>query len=450
MLGEPLPVEVELVNSGATPVTVPVLNDPYATQPYFVISGPGLDQPQRFHWSGSQPRGNPPPRSTVTLAGGQSARATLTLPVSLPARQAGDYDLFATYDFAGATSESNHASLKIMSPALTLFRLVGRTPLQSLLPIQSSASAGSTLYLAGFEEIRPEIGETQFQGISALSEVDPGAADFFAPWCQTADTGPVTPRFGWRNGNRITVAGFRKLPQSIELPFTPHVHPPSLMNAAGDIELLVTDPPGSQIALVRFPQTGYNVTPPPAKVIWQHPVTPPASALTASINPSGEKAAVVRQGSAVSLMRWSDTGPSFESAGTLEGTPVAPVAPAIHITSSGVIRASILTQSASGHVMLTEFHWTHNASEPRVSKGSPIELPAPIHSGSVAYSMSAIESPRREWFFVLTDGRVLSSRMNGKPRTTKLVVPEPPQLVIMTAAAYCIVVEDKPRLVMLQ
>jgi len=64
--------------------------------------------------------------------------------------------------------------------------------------------------------------------------------------------------------------------------------------------------------------------------------------------------------------------------------------------------------------------------------------------------MSAIESPRREWFFVLTDGRVLSSRMNGKPRTTKLVVPEPPQLVIMTAAAYCIVVEDKPRLVMLQ
>ncbi len=456
MIGEEAPVEVELVNVSSTPVTVPVLNDPYARQPYFVISGGALEKPQRFHWRGSEPRGVDPPRDTATLAPRQSLHGVLNLPISMPVTQEGEYQLYATYEFSGTTAESNHVSLKIMSPGFTVFRVVGQTPLRSLLGIQSLAVGGSTLYLASFVETRPEIGETEFTGISPIAELEPGATDFFSPWRQTAEPGPVTPRFGWRAGNRITVAGFRKLPQSVEMPFTPRIHPPSLMNAKGDIDVLVTDPSGLEIALVRFPQTQYNVTPPPAAVVWKHTVKAPVSALTASINPTGEKAAVVRQGSSVSLMRWTDAGPSFEGAATVEGTPVAQVAPAIHITGSGVIRASILTKvddtGAAGHLALSEFRWApHSPGTPAVgAKSAPFELPAPIRSGSVAYSMSAVESPQREWFFVLTNGRVFNSRTAGKARTTKLVVPEPPQLVIMSAAQYCIVVAEKPRLVMLE
>jgi hypothetical protein len=445
-------VELEVANDGSTPITLPVLNDPYAAQPYFVVNGPGLEKPERFHWRGRAPSGESPPRNVESLAPGQSLKGTLTLPVSAPMNQEGEYEIYATYELQGTTAESNHARLKMTTPDLTVFRLVGRTPLRSLLGIQSAAVGGSTLYLASFVEKRPEIGETKFSGISALVDLDAGATDLFAPWCQTAEMGPITPRFGWRVRNRITVAGFRKLPQSIELPFAPRVYAPSLMNADGSIDLLVTDAAGLEIALVHFPQTEYNEDPPPATLVWKHALNQPVSALTASINPSGEKAAVIRQGSSVSLMRWTNEGPSFEHPATLPEMPIAEVAPAIHITMSGVIRASILTRVGDGsekHVAVTEFLWAKGVP-PAISTAPAVELPSPIRSGSIAYSMHSIDLPRREWFFVLSDGRVLSSRMDGKARSTKLKIPEPPQLAIMDAAAYVIVVDTTPRLTMLQ
>ena len=134
--------------------------------------------------------------------------------------------------------------------------------------IQALSVNGAALYLADFREVRPDLGEISFNGLSLLTSVDPGASDFFAPWCQTAEPGFIGPRFGWRNGNAITVAGFHKLPQRIELPFTPRVHGPSIMGANGDIELLVTDEKGTRLALLRFPNVSYDQPPGPAQLLW--------------------------------------------------------------------------------------------------------------------------------------------------------------------------------------
>lgn len=459
-IGEQPAVDVELVNNGAVPLTVPALNDPYAPEPHFVLSGGGLTEPQRFHWSGRAPRGTTEhaPRETATIAPGESLRGQLHLPPTLPVQQEGEYTLYAMYTQNGETAESNHARLQVSAARYAVMRLVGRTPMESLLGIQALAVNGSTMLLANFSEVRPEIGETKFDGVTTLFEVPPEATDHFAPWCQTAELGPVTPRFGWRTGKRVTVAGFGKLPQALELPLmAPHVYGPSLMNAKGDIDVFATEADGKTIALLHFPQAAYNVQPPAASVAWTEPIAEqPVTAMKASINPAGQKAAVlVRQGPVASLLQWDEHGPVVGPPVRLDGTPVPQVAPAFHIAASGAMRATILLRpsgsSENGPVILMELRWPAGGNGmPAISKSAPITLPTAIKSGSVAYSMSAIETPRREWFFILADGKVLSSRMQGKAKATKLQIPEPPQLAIMSAAAYCLVVADKPKLTMLQ
>jgi len=360
--------------------------------------------------------------------------------------------LFATYEWDGAVIESNRIRVKIeAAPGIQVFRVVGRTPLFSELAIQALSVNGLALYLATFSEERPEIGETAFAGLSLLTSAEPGATDFFAPWCQTAEAGVIGPRFGWRIGNAITVAGFRKLPQRAELPFTPKIHGPSLMGANGDIDLLVTDGTGSRLALVRFPSVGYNKQPPPARLVWNTDVSEPISDLTSTINPSGARFAVLRQGGSIRLVTWDDSGPKIQPAAPVPGKPVDVVAPALHASLSGVVRASILTADAGNarKVALTEFTWRTGA--PAAARtGDSLELQSGIRSGTVAYSMSAVESPRRDWFFVLDNQRVQSSLSEGKARPTKRVVPLPPQLLVMGKFTYCIGVYEKPQLILIQ
>ena len=260
----------------------------------------------------------------------------------------------------------------------------------------------------------------------------------------------IGPRFGWRTGNAITVAGFRKLPQRVELPFTPKIHGPSLMSANGDIDLLVTDGSGTRLALVRFPNVGYNQQPPRALLVWNREIAVPISDLASTINPSGARFAVLRQGNAISLVTWDDSGPKIEQA-AVEGKPLPAVAPALHASLSGVVRASILTAAADNDrkVALTEFTWKTGAVV-EAKQGNAFELPSGIRSGTVAYSMSAVESPRRDWFFVLADQRVQSSQSGGKARPTKRAVPLPPQLLVMSHFTYCIGVFEKPQLILIQ
>ena len=247
--GEKIQVQVVVTNTGSQPVTLPLLDDPYSTQPYFVISGPSFPAPYRFHWSGSPPIGGDPPREVQTLAKGQSLSGRLALPAKLAFPTPGVHELFATYEWEGTTAESNRIQVTIAGPGAPLFRVVGRTPLSSEVGIQALSVTGSAVYMATFSEKRPDIGETAFGGVTQVATAEPGAADFFAPWCQTAQRGVIGPRFGWRNGNALTVAGFRKLPQRAELPFTRRIHGPSLMGANGEMEVLVTDRAGMRLAL---------------------------------------------------------------------------------------------------------------------------------------------------------------------------------------------------------
>ncbi len=447
--GEEIEIEVEVKNTGAEPVTLPALDDPYSPQPYFVVRGPSFPKPHRFHWLGRPPTGIP--RARKTVAPGESVSASLPLPNTLVFPTPGPHELFAAYEWNGTAIESNRITLNIEAPGAPLFREVGRTPLDPEVGISALSVNGHGVYLASFSEDRPEIGETSFEGLSRVAEAAPGATDFFAPWCQTAEPGFIGPRFGWRNGNTITVAGFRKLPQPVTLPFTPKIHGSSLMGANGDIELLVTDEAGRRLALVRFPNVGYNREPPAAWVVWDKPVAEPISDMASTINPGGARFAVLRQGNSLSLVTWDDSGPKVEPAGNVEGSPVDAVAPALHASVSGVIRASVLTADpAHPHkVTLTEFTW-RAGSAPEIKKGDSFEVPVGIRSGTVAYSMSAVESPRRDWFFVLDDGRVLSNRMGGKARPTKRVVSLPPQLLVMTKYTYCIGFFEKPRLISIQ
>jgi hypothetical protein len=127
--------------------------------------------------------------------------------------------------------------------------------------------------------------------------------------------------------------------------------------------------------------------------------------------------------------------------------PIDAVAPALHATVSGAVRVSVLTADPANprKVTLTEFTWKAGAA-PQSKKGDGFDIAAPIRSGTVAYSMSAVETPRRDWFFVLEDGRVQSSR-NPKARKTTRQVPLPPQLLVMSQFSYCIGFFEHPRLI---
>ncbi|HWB83563.1 MAG TPA: hypothetical protein VG675_05460 [Bryobacteraceae bacterium] len=449
--GEEIQVDVTVRNTGSEAVTLPLLNDPYGPQPYFVISGPSFPKPHRFYWGGKPPSGSQPPRQTRSIAPGQALSSRLSLPPNLVFRNPGAHELYATYEWNGTVFESNRVTVTMEAPGPPLFRVVGRTPLSSEVSIQALSVNGSGLYLATFIEDRPDIGETEFGGITRLATIDAGATDFFAPWCQTAQAGVIGPRFGWRTGNAITVAGFRKLPQRLDLPFTPRIYGPSLMGANGDIDLLVTSDAGTKLSLLRFPNVAYNQQPPPARLVWTSGVQTPISNLAATINPSGARFAVLRQGGAISLVTWDDSGPHIQPPLPFDGNPVDAVAPALHASMSGVVRASVLTADPANprRVSLTEFTWRPNAA-PETKAGAPFDLPSGIHSGTVAYSMSAVESPRRDWFFVLDDHRVESSLSGGKARPTKRVVSLPPQLLVMSQVTYCMAYYEKPLLVTIQ
>ena len=186
-------------------------------------------------------------------------------------------------------------------------------------------------------------------------------------------------------------------------------------------------------------------------MVWNREIAEPISDLASTINPSGARFAVLRQGNAISLVTWDDSGPKIEQAPPVEGKPLAAVAPALHASVSGVVRASILTAAADDDrkVALTEFTWRTGAAV-EAKQGNAFELPSGIRSGTVAYSMSAVESPRRDWFFVLEDQRVQSSQSGGKARPTKRAVPLPPQLLVMSHFTYCIGVFEKPQLILIQ
>jgi hypothetical protein len=348
-------------------------------------------------------------------------------------------------------AESNRVKVKVDASGAPLFRIVGRTPLRSTLGIQVLSVQGQTLYLGTFHEDRPDLGETTFTGFSRMADAEPGATDFFAPWCETASPGVIGPRYGWRNGNAITVAGFRKLPQRIDLAFTPRIHAPSLMGANGDIELLVTDTAGSRLSLIRFPNVGYDKPPPAAAVVWSADLPEPVIDLIAGINPSGMRRALLRHAGSVRLMAWDDKGPRLEAPQAVAGRPVAEVAPALHLSAAGVVRASVLTADSSDtrKVTLTQLVWPL-AAPPQVSVDPPIELSSPVRTGTIAYSMRSVESPRRDWLFVLQSHRVQSSRSEGKAYITKRQIVVPPQVLVMEQLSYDLEMHARPELNMLQ
>ena len=159
--GEKIQVDVVLTNTGPDPVTLPLLNDPYGPQPYFVISGPSFPEPHRFHWSGKPPTGSQPPRESRSVAAGKALSARLALPANLVFATPGVHELFATYEWNGTAIESNRISVTLEAPGPPIFRVVGRTPLSSEVGIQALSVNGAALFLATFAEERPEIGETR-------------------------------------------------------------------------------------------------------------------------------------------------------------------------------------------------------------------------------------------------------------------------------------------------
>jgi hypothetical protein len=450
-IGEAIRVEVALRNTASEPVPLPRLTDPYGPQPYFVIQGPSFRKPYRFHWRGKAPAGSHPPLDLGDVAPGQYLTETLTLPSTLALFEPGAHELYATYEWSGTVVESNRISFKMEALGPPVFRVVGRTPLFSEVGIQALSVNGQALYLASFSEDRPDQGETSFDGVSQLTSIEPGATDFFAPWCQTAEIGVIGPRFGWRTGNAITVAGFRKLPQRLEMAFTPRIHGPSLMGANGDIDLLVTDAAGTMLALVRFPNVNYDQSPAPARLVWEKNVQAPITDFTSTINPKGARFAVLRQGNSVRLLTWDDNGPKLEPPMAVEGKPVTAVGPALHLSVSGVVRASILTADPANarKVAITEITW-QGGGPPQAKTEPSFELQSGIRSGTIAYSMSAVESPRREWFFVLDSHRVQNSHSEGKAYITKRVVLLPPQLLVMSHVTYDLEVHKKPELNMIE
>lgn len=449
--GESIPVELTLSNEGNTSLTLPELDDPSASLVHFVLSGPSFRKPNRFHFSGAEPdAAGAAGGAVVDIVPGQSIKAMLALPNTLALPKSGLHELHATYAAGGTVVRSNMVRLKVAATGPAVFRVVGRTPPKSEVGIQALAVHDQTMYLATFHEERPDLGETRFFGFNRLATTGAGATDFFAPWCQAAEAGEAGPRFGWRQGNAITVAGYHKQPQRLDVGFAPRVHGPSLMAKNGDIDVLVTDEGRGRLLLLRFPHVGYDQTPPAALVVWTADLPEKVVDLVGTMNPEGTHRALLRHASSVRLISWDDRGPKFEAALSVPGLPVAGVGPALHLSQSGIARASVLTAEPAQprKVSLTEIVWPSDGV-PQVLTAPPIDLTSPVHLGTVAYSMASVESPRREWVFVLDSHRVQTSQSEGKARVTKRQIPTPPVVLVMKDVAYDLEIRNRPELNML-
>lgn len=456
---ESMVATIRIRNDGAAPMDVPDPASNVNWQPVYTVRGPGFPDGYSFHFRGtalgdkrSAPVGVEP--KTVRLDPGKTRSVRLPMEQLVTLTKPGEYSLSAKLDWNGVVAESKPVSFHIEQPVFRSFQVVAADGLQPSFPIRVYCLVGERpnpqLYMAAFNESRPDLGEIKLNSLSRIAGATPQADTVFGAWTNYDGMGTPEPGAGWQAGAvlGLGVFGSRNSP-SVTLPAVPRLVRPALGNVSGDLDVFALGGHGTELSLVHFPAEGG----PPA-IAWSQPVPAPAVAARASIAPEshGGKWFVVlvtggKSGAGLTLVSAGTGGtPAFRTL-LLSGLhPLEASEPAIYVGPDGTVHTSTLlaTGPEARSLKVVDVAW-RLSGDPVVEIGKPIELPADFRGAMAAYSVAG--GRRREWAVLLGNGQIMSSRAPGVERTTTGRPVVPLELLPMSAITYLLTLDEGlPRL----
>jgi len=449
---ESMVATVRIQNDGVAAIDVP---DPASNtnwQPVYTVKGPAYPSGHSFHFRGaalgdtrSAPVGVQP--KTVRLEPGKARSVRLPMEQLATLTQPGEYTLSAKLDWLGVTAESKPVSFHIDKPVFRSFQVLAADGLQPSYPIRVYCLVGERpnpqLYVAAFNESRPDLGEINLASLSRIAAANPQADTVFGAWTNYEGMGTPPPGAGWQAGAALGLGVFGSSNSpSIKLPAVPRLVRPALGNVSGDLDVFALVSRGSQLSLVHFPAEGS-----PA-VAWSQTVPSPAVAARASIAPEnqGGKRFVVlvtggSSGAGLTLVSDATGGkPAYRNLSLRELFPLESSEPAIYVGPDGTVHTSALlaTSAEARSLKVVDVAWPP-IGEPLVEVGKPIVLPARFRGAMAAYSVAG--GRRREWAVLLENENVITSKAPGIARKMTGQPVLPLELLPMSAITYLLTID---------
>jgi hypothetical protein len=487
LVGEAMPLQVVLRNTGPAAVDAPAPGDNRNAVPVYTLAGPQYPDGVTIHFRGIVGRfagaGPAPAPVTVRLAPGESHEAVLAFEKFVRITEPGEYTLTAAL---GDGVRSAAVRFVVAAPAFRGFAILaddGGVP-PYLVRVLGLAGEGDAqaVYQALFIETRSGIGEIAFDSLRFLAPTGGGADELIAPWANTGTTSIELGRYGWRVGPELAVADGTRF----RLPGPARLLRPALAAAAGVEQAVVL---GGDLALVRFPAPRPQVPEPivgatiraaptagppePPAVLWRRPLPGPVEAGRCCLAPPavGDRRAVV-------LVTRTEGGVRFHLAGSVGGGepdgwreveipdahPLPESEPAVRFGADGSVHAAVVlgADAEPKRLGLASVVWPADPGEkPRVgydpdgsaaprSTADPGRWAEPV-AAAAAFPLASRDTARLEWAVLLDDGRVIYGAAPGHPHRMPGAVPVPLQLLPMSVATYLLSVapEQTPRFALL-
>lgn len=477
VVGEDLPMGVEIANDGKAPVRLP---DPFNNnnwQPTYSISGPAFPDGMTFS-ARSALRGDKRPNpegiapAMAEIGAGQTIADDLPLRQWLKLSKPGKYELTARLDWEGLSIQSKPASFTLEALSIRSisvgedFGLPTAQNISMLLLHEGGGQSGGKkrLYDANFTETRPDLGETALHSMGPQAETGPGASDAMAPWTNYDRMGSLHFWRAWREGPKLLAATpAAKNPLSLDLEGEPKfLVRPALMAASGELDIFAALSGEPAISLARFVQPGKGGTGPAPRVLWRHPLESAPLSGRCILDPQGKKerrhvALLSAAQDAVRLDRLvcpaDGAKPAADFALVPNAAPLATSEPALRVDAEGTLHVAALvwTNAKERAFALAEFKFEEGS--PGAAKPNLTDLgllDADAKAAAIQFQLTPADEPRIEWALLLVDGRVVSGGAQGRRQAFQPAAPPslPLEIVPLSQATYLLLIDPEkgPRL----
>jgi hypothetical protein len=275
--GEEVQFRIHIINNGPLPFEFPDPGIAAASQPVHWLKSPDAPEPVRFtsrmRLQGETTIAPGTDEQLITVpAGGQWAHVFALNSVA-DVSKPGEYSFGSQLDWGDTHLHSEEKNF-----AITPMKIQSIAVGQGTLPFLSAEGSGAfiqesgahrDLYVFGFREMRPSIGEAKAEKPIHRITVGPTATDVLLPWRNTPFFDELIQWVVWREGSMVRMlASNSTAPLSVEIPdgIGGFVQP-AVKSRGGVAEVLVQSPDRRKITLLTFPHgEGEGFT---ARTEWQ-------------------------------------------------------------------------------------------------------------------------------------------------------------------------------------
>ena len=459
--GEDILLELRLENRGSAPVSLPDPEKNANSQPAYTVTGPafpdGITVNLRAH--GRDTASSPPDPSRAalfTLDPGESWQGHVRINNLVPITKPGTYRVSASLAWEGIETHSNSLTFTV-EPLRAVQASVGMgwgfvaAPEIFGLWLHRGKDA-RVLFQAGYDELRPDLGEVQRQGITRLADLPATARDPLLPWANYSRFDDLFFWALWREGP--VVKGRSSLGATVQLDLGTEpsaVVRPALMVRSHDADVFFfrrRAEGGAELVWTRFSDPVRH-TPGPARVVWTGALPGRIAAVTVALEPPGRAdrrhlALLAEEGGRLRILHAvvDEKGPPrrFDVCDFgQEYVPAGDSMPALAVDGRGNARVAVVVcrrgNDRSCAFVEAVFEAGGKTGKFQVLRG--IELPEPAVAARAGYWEKKDGQWRRDWV-VLTQRGSIYTAVDGEIRRVRQgwATDAPLELLVLSQASY--------------